>query len=117
MRFACFRDGLRAETVLGADERKDIAEFGRVEHHRRAEPGRASVLEVNGRNGDDAIVRRLGGRHFRSQMQRDAASVDVRLKERHHGRHGDLWLEGDARHPAVAGIEMRPPTGLARMGR
>ena len=114
MHFACFRDGLRAETVFRADERKDIPEFRRVEHNPRTEPDGGTILEVNGCNRDDAIAAGLSGRHFRSQMQGDPASLDMRLEERINGGYRYLWLEGHARHPAVARIEVRVPTGIAR---
>ena len=114
MRFACFRDGLRADAVFGADERQQVAEFGRVEHNRRDETGsrRHSRDESPRRRRCDRPLH-LGGRHFGPQMQGEPASLDVRLEERINGGYGDLRLESDARDPAVAGIEMRAPAGIA----
>jgi hypothetical protein len=78
------------------------------------EPEHGTILEMSGRDRDDAIAFGLSGRYFRSQMQGDSSSLDVRLEERKHGGHGHLRFESDTRHPAVAGIEVGAPTGIAR---
>jgi hypothetical protein len=47
-------------------------------------------------------------------VQGQAARIDLRLQQRHHGGYGDLWLEGKARHPTVAGIEVGTLPGGTR---
>ena len=85
MRFACFRNGLRADAVFRADKGKEVPEFGRVDHNRRTEPERRSALEMNRRNGDDAITVGLSGRHFCSQMQGEPARLEYAVEQRIHG--------------------------------
>ena len=47
-------------------------------------------------------------------MQRDPASLNVRLEERINGGYRHPRFESDTRHPAVAGIEVSAPAGIAR---
>jgi len=64
------------------------------------------MLQIDGRYRDDPIAFDLNGGGLAAQVLGQAARIDLRLQQHHHGGHGDLWLEGKARHPTVAGIEV-----------
>ena len=104
---------LGADRIFGAGQRQQVAEFGGVEHHRGAKAEGLAAIECDRRYGDDPVILGIDGRHLGAHVQRQPAFADIGLQQGHHGRHGYLRLEGDARDPAVARIEMRLLAGFA----
>ena len=70
MRLAGLSDRFGAEAVFGTDKRQQVAEFGGIEHNRRAKADCGTILEMDRCHGHDAIVRDFGRGGLAAQMQR-----------------------------------------------
>ncbi len=106
LRFAGPGDRLRADDVLGAGERQEVAELGGVDDELRPEPDQASVVEPLRGDGGDAIA---FGRHrdrLRPPVDREPAAGHVRGQHLFDRRDGDARLEREPRDPAPARIEL-----------
>jgi hypothetical protein len=97
LRLACLCDRFGADHMLGAAERQEIAQFGRIDDQFRVEPHEARVVETYRNDLRDAIALGRRGDGFRSSMDRQPSEFDVRLQRALDHAERDARLERQPR--------------------
>ena len=110
---ASLRERLRTDHVLRVGQGQQIAKLGRIDNDRGTKPQDAAAIQGNRSRRDDLAVSGLDRCNLRAQVNCELARADVWLQKGSDSRHGNPWLECHTRHPTIAGIEMRLPTGFA----
>ena len=99
---AGLRDRFRAHHVLGAGERQQIAQLGRVQHVAEPEVAQAPVIEIDCANARHAIALNLRPARLGAEEDAEPPRLDLRCQQAFQDHEADAWFEGQCGPPSTS---------------